>query len=213
MHSYYSNRANEYEAVYYRNDPIRQEEQRMLEGQLKGICKGRNVLEVACGTGYWTKYVIDVATHVTAIDYSDEVLAIAKGKELSKEKVTFQKGNAFKLEQMKDTFQGAYANFWFSHIKKEEITSFLKQFHRVLQKGATVCFADNMFNEGIGGELVRKENDSNTYKLRILSTGEGYEIVKNYYTEEELQVLFQPFGDELQIYIGECFWWITYKVK
>lgn len=213
MYTYYGNRASEYEAVYNREDPVRQAEQKMLEQKLKEIFNGRKVLEVACGTGYWTKYLADVATNITAIDYSEEVLAIAKGKELSKEKVTFQKGDAFKLEQMKDIFQGGYANFWFSHIKKEEIISFLKQFHRVLQQGSTVCFADNMFNEGIGGELIRKDGDVNTYKIRALSNGERYEIIKNYYTKEELHSIFEPFALDLNFHIGECFWWVTYKVK
>ncbi|WP_078418603.1 class I SAM-dependent DNA methyltransferase [Bacillus cereus] len=213
MHSYYSKRANEYEAVYYRDDLVRQAEQRMLEEQLKIICKGKKVLEVACGTGYWTKYVTDVAAHITAIDYSEEVLVIAKEKGLSKEKVTFQKGDAFSLEQIKGDFQGAYANFWFSHIKKGEITSFLMQLHQVLGKGAIVCFADNLYNEGIGGEFIRKDGDINTYKIRTLLNGERYEIIKNYYTKEELQSIFEPFALDLNFYIGDCFWWVTYKVK
>ena len=63
MYTYYGNRASEYEAVYNREDPVRQAEQKMLEQKLKEICNRRKVLEVACGTGYWTKYVAGVATY------------------------------------------------------------------------------------------------------------------------------------------------------
>lgn len=43
--------------------------------------------------------------------------------------------------------------------------------------------ADNIYIEGIGGKLIIKENDDNTYKIRELSNGTIYEIIKNHYSE------------------------------
>src|SRR5262245_50312513 len=37
-------------------------------------------LELACGTGTWTKELVKVGTRVTALDGSPEVLAIARAK-------------------------------------------------------------------------------------------------------------------------------------
>ncbi len=213
MHTYYSNRAKEYEAVYDRDDSVRQAEQLTLQQKLKGLCCEKEVLEVACGTGYWTQYVAEVAEHITAVDYSEEVLEVARAKGLPENKVSFHKGDAFELGKFQKTFQGAYANFWFSHIAKEEVTNFLEQFHKVLEKGAMICFADNMYNEGIGGQLLHKDGDENTYKVRSLASGEHYEIIKNYYTKEELIAIFGPFAIDLEVHMGECFWWITYTVK
>ncbi|MGG2092383.1 class I SAM-dependent methyltransferase [Bacillus sp. S13(2024)] len=213
MKTYYSNRARIYEEVYFREDPIRQAELIEIKNVLKEKLAGKNVLEVACGTGYWTQYVAETAQHITAIDYSEEVLTIAKEKQLLSSKVSFVQGNAYKLNQLTKTFDGAYANFWFSHIPKENIFSFLEQFHVVLEKGSIVCMADNMYNEEIGGTLISKINDENTYKIRSLADGQQYEIIKNYYSKEELTAIFEPFATDLEIHMNTCFWFISYKVK
>ncbi|MEH7464710.1 hypothetical protein V7166_22480 [Bacillus thuringiensis] len=111
------------------------------------------------------------------------------------------------------TFNGAYANFWFSHIPKENIFSFLEQFHEVLESGSIVCMVDNMYNEGMGGTLISKPDDENTYKIRSLASGQQYEIIKNYYSKEELTTIFEPFAVDLEIHMNTCFWIVTYKVK
>lgn len=213
MKKYYSNRAKSYEEVYFRDDPIRQTELIEIKDVLKEKFAGKDVLEVACGTGYWTQYVAESAEHITAIDYAEEVLTLAKEKQLFPSKVSFVQGNAYKLNQLAKTFNGAYANFWFSHIPKENIFSFLEQFHGVLETGSVVCMVDNMYNEGIGGTLISKSNDENTYKIRSLAYGEQYEIIKNYYSKEELTAIFEPFAVDLEIHINTCFWIVTYKVK
>ncbi|KAB7628794.1 class I SAM-dependent methyltransferase, partial [Bacillus sp. B4-WWTP-NA-D-NA-NA] len=33
------------------------------------------------------------------------------------------------------------------------------------------------------------------------------------YTEEELKDIFIPVSSDLQIYMGQCFWWVSYKIK
>lgn len=213
MKTYYSNRAKVYEEVYFRDDPIRQTELLQVKDALKEKFAGKNVLEVACGTGYWTQYVAETARHITAIDYSEDVLSIAKEKQLLASNVSFVQGNAYKLNQFAKTFNGAYANFWFSHIPKENIFSFLKQFHEVLEPGSVVCMVDNMFNEGIGGTLISKPSDDNTYKIRSLADGEQYEIIKNYYSKEELSTIFEPFAVDLEIHMNTYFWLLSYKVK
>lgn len=76
------------------------------------------VLEIACGTGFWTQFVSKVTKHVTAIDFSNEVLNIAKEKDIPANKVIFLQGDAYKLNQVSVDFDGGFANFWFSHIPK-----------------------------------------------------------------------------------------------
>lgn len=49
--------------------------------------------------------------------------------------------------------------------------------------------ADNVYVCGIGGDLIYKHDEVDTYKIRELSNGEKYEILKNYYNEDELKIL------------------------
>ena len=72
--TYYAKRAAEYEAIYQK--PERQSDLRELENLLRRDFAGRNVLEIACGTGYWTERVASVADSIVALDINESVLEI-----------------------------------------------------------------------------------------------------------------------------------------
>ncbi len=76
--SYYARRAAEYEKVY--SKPERQQELAALRQLLPGWFTGRSILEVACGTGYWTECISATAESITATDINREVLDIAGSK-------------------------------------------------------------------------------------------------------------------------------------
>jgi len=73
--------------------------------------------------------------------------------------------------------------------------------------------ADNVFNEGIGGKLVREAGNSNTYKIRTIESGEQYKVLKNYYSKEQIVSIFCKEGDIIEIYFGKCFWYISYELN
>lgn len=82
-----------------------------------------------------------------------------------------------------------------------------------LGSGSKVFIADNVYDESIGGILVQKENDENTYKNRTLEDGSQYEVLKNYFNKKELQEIFKSYSRGLDIHIGKCFWWVSYRIK
>src|SRR6187397_3532726 len=96
LESYYAKRAREYEQVYEK--PERQHELAWLRERIPKLFKGRTVLEVACGTGYWTQFLAPAARHVYAGDINDAVLEIARDKRLPLGKATFFRGDAITLE-------------------------------------------------------------------------------------------------------------------
>ncbi len=53
MTDYYAKRASEYERIYQK--PERQEDLRQLQATVAGSFVGLDLLEIACGTGYWTQ--------------------------------------------------------------------------------------------------------------------------------------------------------------
>lgn len=212
MQQYYNLRSQEYEQVYYRNEPLRQSEQAAISAAIKEAFLNRRVLEVACGTGFWTKVVAEVAEYVVAVDISTKMLAIAEEKGLASEKVKFRKGNAYTLKSVSGEFNGRLANFWFSHVSKTQIHHFLSGFHKRLGAGAIVFMADNVYMLGIGGELIIKPGVEDTFKLRYLSDASKYEIIKNYYTADHLNSILSPWSSNLQVHVGNCFWWVSYSV-
>ncbi|MGD8305266.1 MAG: class I SAM-dependent methyltransferase, partial [Ignavibacteria bacterium] len=154
LNEYYSYRAKEYEDIYYRNDPARQKEQNEIHNELRSIFKNKSVLEVACGTGYWTKTISEVASNILAIDYSRDVIDIAKSKNLSAD---FLIDDAYKMQKVGNGFNAGCANFWVSHVPKTRISEFLNTFYDKLAKDSYVFMSDNIFMKGIGGDLIQKE--------------------------------------------------------
>jgi SAM-dependent methyltransferase len=210
MKEYYSKRASEYESIYYRDDPIRQSELDKIKDELKALFKNKAVLEIACGTGYWTETIASVAREVTGFDTSSEVLEIAKSKGID---AKFVLGDAYDLSAIVGDFDSSCANFWFSHIEKVNIPKFLTSLNKRFPPGSRIFMADNVYIPGLGGTLVEKPESPDTYKLRELSDGSTYEIVKNYYTQDTLKTIFKDFSEDLYIEFGQCFWWLTYKTK
>jgi SAM-dependent methyltransferase len=212
IQEYYNQRARIYEEIYRRDDPVRQAELASVARYLAENLEDRRVLEIACGTGYWSERVSGVVQHLTGIDRSAEMLEIATAKALPAEKVRFVEGDAFALHEVEGKFDAALAVFWFSHVPKARIGTFLDGLHQRIGPGALVVLADNMYNDGLGGEIIRPEGSEDTYKIRKLPDGSRHRIVKNYYEEMDLKKIFEPYGDDLEITIGMCYWWVSYLV-
>ena len=73
---YYAKRAAEYERIYAK--PERQADLAALRQRMRRLFAGRKVLELACGTGYWTDVIAGSAAQVTALDLNEEVLEIGR---------------------------------------------------------------------------------------------------------------------------------------
>jgi len=209
---YYDRIAPEYERLFYQDDPKRREEKCAIAETICDAFRDRTVLEVACGTGYWTRFAAAGARRVVAIDRSPGMLEIARRKGLPADKVEFRLGDAYDLGTVPGHFDAALANFWLSHVPRARIGAFLEQFHARLAPKSVVVMADNMYVEGVGGELVSRPGDGDTYKLRTLADGSGYEVLKNYYEREDLSLLLAPFASELLISVARFYWWLRYTL-
>ena len=147
------------------------------------------MLEVACGTGYWTRLVSQTAREITATDSVEEVLNIARRKTYHCP-VAFRLEDAYRLSFEAEAFDGGLANFWFSHLPKHRIDRFIAGFHHTLRPQASVFLADNVLVPDVGGELIRRAGDDNTYRRRTLRDGSEHVIIKNYYSAEDLIAIF-----------------------
>ena len=210
---YYNRRAQEFESIYHRDDPIRQREQATVASTMRQVLMGRSVLEIACGTGFWTEIASRSAQHIVAIDSSTEMLQIACSKSISADKVQFQHADAYALDSVAGDFDGGLANCWFSHIPKKRINEFLLGFHKRIGRGASVFMADNVYMQGVGGELISQFDSEDTFKMRELSNGSRHKVLKNYYTAYQIQQILAAFTFNLNIHMGSCFWWVSYNVN
>src|ERR671914_764833 len=134
LESYYARRAAEYEKIFRK--PERQADLARLRTDLPALFKGERVLEIACGTGYWTPLIAAQAESVLALDYAEETLEIAKRKAYAKGNVRFEQADAYRLPEWQERFSACYAGFWWSHIPLEKLDAFLTSLHARLASGA-----------------------------------------------------------------------------
>jgi ubiquinone/menaquinone biosynthesis C-methylase UbiE len=205
---YYRRRAPEYESIYFRPDAARLHELEDQARALRDWLKGRDVLEIAAGTGWWTVHAASVAKSMTATDVNEETLAIAQLKPL--EKVRFQVADAYDLGALEGTFNGCLSCFWLSHVPRARLAKFLDGVHRRLEPGSRVFLGDNNYDPAVGGKLVQESGSTDTFKIRTWSDGSQHRVLKNYYSEEELRQLFKGM-DQVQIHAGPLYWWIMYE--
>ena len=181
MQDYYNRRAKEYEEIYRRDDPARQAELAALGEAMRSALAGLDVLEIACGTGYWTAQLAGAARSILATDASREMLEIAYSKRLPAP-VSFAQADAFDLASMAGTFGGGLANFWFSHIPKARISDFLEGLHLRLGSGArgvnvraalSILFVSGQTRFLSDGDMrqVTRDADFQNVVRRFLTTG------------------------------------------
>lgn len=210
---YYSKRAQEYENIYNRPDKVRQQEQNFITEYIKKSFKGKYVLELACGTGYWTEYLLGNANKILATDISPEMLHIASNRYSNYSSIQFLQCDAYNPLESIPPFTGLMANFWFSHIPKRKIELFLKTIHSCMLPNAFILFVDNVYQEKLGGELIRKRGQLDTWKVRKLENGKKYTILKNYYSKKQLAHIFSRYSDKLEIHYLTNFWIVGYYLK
>jgi ubiquinone/menaquinone biosynthesis C-methylase UbiE len=209
MHAYYAARAPEYDRVYLK--PERQPDLRAIEAWLPSVYAGRSVLEIACGTGYWTQFIAPLAARVLAIDAAPETLQIARGR-VAGGKVEFVTGDAYALPAQAQGFEAAFAGFWFSHVPKSQLAEFLAGLHRALVPGAKVVFLDNLYVEGNSTPICERDAEGNTYQLRTLADGSTHKVLKNFPTQGELREATRGLAGELRHREWKYYWALEYTV-
>lgn len=177
MREYYAQRAQVYERVYRK--PERQADLRAMEAALAAPFAGRHVLEVACGTGWWTPHGARDAASWLAADVNPETMAIARAKPMPTS-VRFAVVDAYTLAGLEGHFDAAFAGFWWSHVPLARLPGWLALLHSRLDAGARVVMMDNRFVSGSSTPILRRDGDGNSYQLRTLDDGSAHEVVKNF---------------------------------
>jgi len=210
LETYYAQRAAEYEKIYHK--PERQADLARMRNDIPALFKGARVLEIACGTGYWTPLIAAQAQSVTALDFNEETLAIARSKTYPGNNVSFRQADAYALPDFGGRFSGCYAGFWWSHIPLARLDAFLEGVHRRLEPGATVAFMDNRYVEGSSTPLSRKDADGNTYQARRLDDGSSHEVLKNFPTAQEMRLRLARFGTGFEFVEYPYYWLASYRI-
>jgi len=109
------------------------------------ITPGMAVLELGCGTGYFTREILSTGAQITAIDISPALLEIAQ-QNISGD-ITFCLENAYSMSFRDMSFDRVIGSSVLHHLDTREA---LGEIYRVLKPGGMVCFTEpNMMNPQI----------------------------------------------------------------
>jgi SAM-dependent methyltransferase len=156
---------------------------KMLSSHLR---PGMTVLELGCGTGYFTRELSRSGADIFAIDVSPELLEIARAN-YSAPNVHYQTENAYALSYSDAAFDSVVGSSVLHHLEVEEA---LRNIYRVLKPGGTIFFTEpNMLNPQIAAQknvpwIKRKLGDSPDetaffrWRLRCLLERTGYRDVR-----------------------------------
>ena len=207
--NYYKLRAKDYDQLYTRED--RQDALREASEILKSIFRGKEVLEIACGTGYWTEQIAKTAKSILATDINDAMLEIAKTRNYGPATVKFENRDLY--APVTTQHGSLFGGYWWSHILLQDLDNFIDHVNKNVVSGGTVVFTDNLYVEGSNLPVTRTDSFGNTYQTRTLSDGTRHEVLKNFFTEESITNLLADKVDDLKFTALQYYWILEYKVK
>lgn len=205
--SYYNQRAKEYEKVY--QNPAEQDDLQKAEKNFQDLFADKTVLEIACGTGYWTERIAKTATSIFATDVNESVIEIAK--ERQKENITFAVADMFEFSTDKK-FDGVFGGFIWSHILRQDLDKFLAKVKGFLKPNGTIVFIDGKAVAGTNHDLkniAKTDEFGNTFQTRKLENGTSHLVLKNFPTEEFLRKKLSKISAEIDFTNLEYYWIIS----
>lgn len=161
------------------------------------------VLELACGTGWWTEQLVRYADSVTAVDASDEVMELNR-RRVGDAKVRYERADIFAWEP-DGQYDVAFFSFWLSHVPPERFAGFWEMLRGALAPGGRVFLVDSLNAElataadqrpGAGDEVVIE---------RKLNDGRSFQIVKVFYAPAELAAKLDAMGWDARMHGTESF--------
>jgi 2-polyprenyl-3-methyl-5-hydroxy-6-metoxy-1,4-benzoquinol methylase len=205
---YYKERAKEYERVYLK--PERQEDIQNTTTILQEQFSGKTVLEIACGTGFWTERIAQTARAVLATDINESVIEMAKQKKNVNAPVAFERADIFNFCS-ENKYQALLGAFIWSHIPLQRIDQFLRILNSFTSPDGTIVLMDNNFVKGSNSPITYTDEGENTFQTRRLEDGSMHLIMKNFPTENFLREKLAEMAFDIQFIKLKYFWILCYK--
>jgi SAM-dependent methyltransferase len=195
---YYAERAPEYDDWWYRRGRYELEPDRLArwqndaaeaQGALEELAPLGRVLELAAGTGIWTRKLVRLADRVVAVDANAETLA------RNTSAAELVQADVFEL-QPAERFGLVFFSFWLSHVPEDRFEAFWTLVRAALGPGGRVFLVDS----GAGDSAHTGTDQAGWEETRSLVDGRTFRIVKRRWSPEELSRRVRPLGFELDLH-------------
>jgi SAM-dependent methyltransferase len=206
---YYRARAGEYDEWWFRTGRYDRgaefnaqwrSEVAVVESALEAWLAARRphaVLELACGTGLFTRRLAPRVPHLTAVDASPEVLAINRGR-VAADNVEYVEADLFSWCPTQ-RYDAVFFSFWLSHVPTDRFAAFWSSVAAALAPGAAAYLIDSAFDPtSTARDHVLPKRDAGIVTRR-LNNGREFRIVKLFYRPLDLAAKLSALGWRAEI--------------
>lgn len=135
-------------------------------------CVGQKVLDMGCGTGDATKYLLKKGVFACGIDFSTEMLNIAKMQDNS---IVWVRGDICDCPFPDHSFKGIVISYTINHLNREMLYRLKEEVDRLLVENGVLLL---VYHVGIGEEIRKDPLD------------ESVSIYYHYFQKDDLDKLF-----------------------
>jgi SAM-dependent methyltransferase len=194
---YYAERAPEYDDWWHRRGRFELEPAALArwqadageaEAALEALAPLGRVLELAAGTGIWTRKLVELAERVVAVDANAETLA------LNTSAAELVRADVFEW-QPAERFDLVFFSFWLSHVPEERFDEFWALVRGALMPSGRVFLVDSSAED----TAHRGTDQDGWEESRSLADGRTFRIVKRRWQPDELAARVRPLGLELEL--------------
>jgi demethylmenaquinone methyltransferase/2-methoxy-6-polyprenyl-1,4-benzoquinol methylase len=194
---YYAERAPEYDDWWYRRGRYELEPDALARWRadaaeaaaaLDSLGHHEAALELAAGTGIWTRRLVGLSDRVVAVDANAETLA------LNTSEAELVRADVFDWRPA-EQFGLVSFSFWLSHVPEERFDEFWATVRTALAPGGRVFLVDS----GAGDTAHTGTDQAGWEETRSLADGRTFRIVKRRWAPAELAERVRPLGFDLDL--------------
>ena len=193
---YYDHRADEYDEWFYRrgryfrgDEATRtwfEEVEQVRSSFLDVPWRNARVLEMAPGTGIWSEWLIDQGAVLSVVDASSAMLGHLRARLGERvNDVNIEVADLFSWSPP-STFDAVFFGFFVSHVPLVQLTQFFDVVASALRPGGHVAFIDSRRDATSTAVDHVLPSVHDEVMIRRLNDGREFQIVKNFYSPQEL---------------------------
>jgi demethylmenaquinone methyltransferase/2-methoxy-6-polyprenyl-1,4-benzoquinol methylase len=155
------------------------------------------VLEVACGTGLFTRLIAPRVGVITAVDASPEVIAINRAR-VGAANVRYAEADLFAFEPP-ERYDCVFMSFWLSHVPHARFDAFFAMVRSALAPGGFAFIVDSAHDPTSTAVDHPTPDRLAGIVTRRLDDGREFRIVKVFWEPAALEARLRECGFEAEI--------------
>jgi len=152
----------------------------------------RTALELACGTGLFTRRLAPKVARLTAVDASPEVLAINRAR-VAANHIEYVEADLFTWRPAR-RYDIVFFSFWLSHVPEERFASFWETVASALAPGGAAYLIDSAFDPSSTAKDHAPPGRDAGVVTRKLNDGREFRIVKIFWEPRALASRLEALG-------------------